>query len=39
VLARKAGIMSIVLKGGDVRPGDPIRIVPPPAPRKRLAPV
>jgi MOSC domain-containing protein YiiM len=25
-LVRKAGIMSIVLAGGDVRPGDPIRV-------------
>src|SRR5262245_49746481 len=38
-LVRKAGIMSIVLKGGDVRPGDTIRIVLPPAPHRRLVPV
>jgi MOSC domain-containing protein YiiM len=38
-LVRKAGIMSIVLKGGDVRPGDTIRIVLPPAPHSRLVPV
>jgi hypothetical protein len=38
-LVRRAGIMSIVLKGGDVRPGDAIRIVLPPAPHRRLVPV
>jgi MOSC domain-containing protein YiiM len=31
-LIRKAGIMSIVLAGGDVRPGDPIEIELPPPP-------
>jgi hypothetical protein len=31
-LIRKAGIMSIVLAGGEVRPGDPIAIEPPPLP-------
>ena len=38
-LVRKAGIMSIVLKGGDVRPRDTIQIVLPPAPHRRLVPV
>ena len=31
-LIRKAGIMSIVLAGGDIRPGDPIEIELPPEP-------
>lgn len=38
-LVRKAGIMAIVLAGGDVRPGDPIRVELPPAPHRPLAPV
>jgi len=38
-LVRKAGIMSIVLAGGDVRPGDPIRVELPPAPHRPLAAV
>lgn len=38
-LVRKAGVMGIVLAGGDVRPGDPIRIELPPAPHRRLEPV
>ncbi len=38
-LVRKAGIMSIVLKGGEVMPGDTIRIVLPPAPHWPLKPV
>ncbi len=29
-LVRKAGIMGIVLSGGEVRPGDPVRVEPPP---------
>lgn len=36
-LVRKAGIMSVVLTGGDVRPGDPIRVELPPAPHRPLA--
>jgi MOSC domain-containing protein YiiM len=28
-LVRKAGVMAIVLNGGEVRPGDPIRVEPP----------
>jgi MOSC domain-containing protein YiiM len=35
-LVRKAGIMSIVLTGGDVRPGDPIRVELPPEPHRPL---
>jgi MOSC domain-containing protein YiiM len=38
-LVRKAGVMAIVLAGGEVRPGDPIRITLPPEPRQPLAPV
>jgi MOSC domain-containing protein YiiM len=36
-LVRKAGIMAIVLAGGEVRPGDPIRVEPPPGPHRALA--
>jgi MOSC domain-containing protein YiiM len=35
-LIRKAGIMSIVLAGGEVRPGDPIQIELPPKPHQSL---
>ncbi|HZT88849.1 MAG TPA: MOSC domain-containing protein [Stellaceae bacterium] len=38
-LIRKAGIMAIVLKGGEVRPGDRIGIELPPAPHRSLVPV
>ncbi|HEY8337641.1 MAG TPA: MOSC domain-containing protein [Tardiphaga sp.] len=38
-LIRKSGIMGIVLAGGDVRPGDPIRIEPPAGPYRPLLPV
>jgi hypothetical protein len=38
-LIRKAGIMSIVLAGGEVRPGDPIAIELPPLPHQALVPV
>jgi MOSC domain-containing protein YiiM len=38
-LIRKAGIMSIVLAAGDVRPGDAVRIEPPPGPQRPLQPV
>jgi MOSC domain-containing protein YiiM len=38
-LVRKAGIMTIVLAGGEVRPGDPIRIELPPEPHRPLQPV
>jgi len=36
---RKAGIMGIVLSGGDVRSGDPIRIELPEGPHEPLAPI
>ncbi|WP_345635971.1 hypothetical protein [Rugosimonospora acidiphila] len=35
---RKAGVMSVVLAGGTVRPGDPIRVELPPEPHERLRP-
>ncbi|WP_315836683.1 2Fe-2S iron-sulfur cluster-binding protein [Bradyrhizobium prioriisuperbiae] len=35
-LVRRAGVMSIVLKGGDVRPGDPIEVELPPLPHEPL---
>jgi MOSC domain-containing protein YiiM len=38
-LIRKAGIMSIVISDGDVRPGDPIRVEMPIAPHRPLQPV
>jgi MOSC domain-containing protein YiiM len=38
-LVRKAGIMGVVLADGEVRPGDPIQIEPPPPPHRPLAPV
>ena len=38
-LIRKAGIMAIVLHGGDVREGDAIHIELPPLPHRPLAPV
>ncbi|MET0234934.1 MAG: MOSC domain-containing protein [Kibdelosporangium sp.] len=38
-LVRKAGIMSIVLTGGVVRPGDPIRVELPAEPHAALQPV
>jgi len=38
-LIRKAGVMCIVLAGGTVRPGDPIRVELPPEPRRPLVPV
>jgi len=38
-LIRKAGVMGIVLAGGEIRPGDPIRIELPPEPRRPLEPV
>ena len=38
-LRRKAGVMAIVLEGGDVRPGDPIRVEIPPGPHRPLEPV
>jgi MOSC domain-containing protein YiiM len=38
-LVRKAGIMGVVLEGGDVRPGDPVRVELPPGAHRPLAPV
>lgn len=38
-LIRKAGVMSIVLVGGDVRPGDAIRVELPVEPHRKLEPV
>jgi MOSC domain-containing protein YiiM len=38
-LIRKAGVMSIVISDGDVRPGDAIRIELPPKPHHPLQPV
>lgn len=38
-LIRKAGIMSVVIAGGIVRPGDAIRVALPAAPHEPLAPV
>lgn len=38
-LVRKAGIMGVVLAGGDVRPGDAIMVTPPEGPHRRLQPV
>lgn len=38
-LVRKAGVMGIVLTGGEVRPGDPIRVELPPQPHQPLQPV
>src|SRR5579884_3482787 len=38
-LIRKAGVMAIVRSGGEVRPGDPIRVELPPPPHRPLEPV
>lgn len=38
-LIRKAGIMGVVLEGGEVRPGDPIRVELPLAPYRPLTPI
>lgn len=38
-LVRKAGVMAVVLAGGEVRPGDSIRAVLPSAPHQPLKPV
>jgi MOSC domain-containing protein YiiM len=38
-LVRKAGVMAVVLAGGEIRPGDPIRIELPPEPFRPLEPV
>jgi len=38
-LVRKAGVMAVVIAGGQVKPGDVIAIVLPPEPHRPLAPV
>jgi MOSC domain-containing protein YiiM len=38
-LVRKAGIMGVVVRGGELRPGDPIRVEPPAGPHRPLEPV
>jgi MOSC domain-containing protein YiiM len=38
-LVRKAGIMGVVLAGGEIRPGDTIGVELPPEPHRRLVPV
>ena len=38
-LVRKAGVMGVVLAGGEVRPGDAIAVELPPAPHRPLEPV
>jgi MOSC domain-containing protein YiiM len=38
-LVRKAGVMSVVMAGGEVRPGDAIRVELPPGPHRALEPV
>lgn len=38
-LVHKAGVMAVVLTGGDVRAGDTIAVEPPPLPHRPLAPV
>ncbi len=38
-LIRKAGVMAVVLTDGEVRAGDPIEVVLPEQPHRRLLPV
>jgi len=38
-VVRKSGIMGIVLRGGEVKPGDAIRVELPPEPHQKLKPV
>jgi MOSC domain-containing protein YiiM len=38
-LVRKAGVMAVVVAGGEVRPGDPIRVTVPALPHRPLEPV
>jgi MOSC domain-containing protein YiiM len=38
-LVRKAGIMGVVIAGGEVRPGDPILVELPAQPHRPLVPV
>jgi MOSC domain-containing protein YiiM len=39
VIRRKAGVCGIVIAGGEVRPGDGVRVELPPQPHRALAPV
>lgn len=38
-LVRKAGVMGVVVAGGEVRPGDPVHVDLPPEPHRPLGPV
>jgi MOSC domain-containing protein YiiM len=38
-LVRKTGVMSVVVFGGKVRPGDPVEVELPPKPHRPLEPV
>jgi MOSC domain-containing protein YiiM len=38
-VVRKAGIMGVVVRGGEIRPGDPISVILPPPPHRPLVPV
>jgi MOSC domain-containing protein YiiM len=38
-LVRKAGVMAVVLSGGELRPGDPVAVELPPEPHRPLEPV
>lgn len=38
-LVRKAGVMAVVLNGGEIRPGDAVRVELPPEPYEALQPV
>jgi MOSC domain-containing protein YiiM len=38
-VVRKAGVMAVVRRGGEVRPGDPVTVVLPPTPHRPLDPV
>jgi MOSC domain-containing protein YiiM len=38
-LVRKAGVMGVVVTSGEVRPGDPVRVVLPTVPHRPLVPV
>lgn len=38
-LLRKAGVMAVVIAGGEVRPGDPVSVALPPGPTRPLEPV
>lgn len=38
-VVRRAGVMAVVERGGEVRPGDPIEVLLPPLPHVPLAPV